>query len=203
MNLELTSAMKNLSRQKGFSLPELLIVLLVGAILLTLAIPQIVSSRRLFKFSSMQSEISASLRNARQEAMGQRKPITFRYQNNRRETIIYGGKFGSYGSAGNIVVKLAGSGVESNDIRYGRPSGVSGAALGDGTSQTALTGGAVEITFQSDGSVINASNNPTNNALYFYHNKHAKDTAFAISVLGAGGRVKVWRYNKSLNQYVE
>jgi prepilin-type N-terminal cleavage/methylation domain-containing protein len=36
-------------RQKGFSLPELVIVLLVLAILVTLALPQIISSRRLFR----------------------------------------------------------------------------------------------------------------------------------------------------------
>jgi hypothetical protein len=88
-------------------------------------------------------------------------------------------------------------------VIYGRPSGVSTAALGDGTNITNPTSNAVEITFQADGSVINASNTPQNYAMFFYHSKHAAETAFAVSVLGAGGRAKVWRYNKQTNSYVE
>ena len=79
-------------KQKGFSLPELVIVMLVLAILVTLALPQIISSRRLYRFSGMQRQITASLRDARQEAMGQRTPITFRYENNTKEIKFFGGK---------------------------------------------------------------------------------------------------------------
>lgn len=189
--------------QKGFSLPELVIVLLVAAIILVLALPQIISSRRLFRFSGMQRQVAASLRDARQEAMSQRKPITFRYQDNKKQIIIYGGSFGSYGDQKNIVHEMTNSGLEQTDVKYGRPSGVSAAALGDGTNLTALNSSRVEITFQPDGSVVDASNNPQNKALFFYHDKYRKETAFAISVLGAGGRVKLWRYSKGVNKYVE
>lgn len=192
-----------INRQKGFSLPELVIVLLVLAILVTLALPQVITSRRLFRFSAMQRQIAASLTDARQEAMGQRTPVTFRYDNNTKEIKIYGGKYGASGDSKNLVIQLAGSGLESNDVIYGRPPGVSTAALGDGTNQTNPTSNAIEITFQADGSVIDASNNPQNFTMFFYHTKHAKETAFAISVLGAGGRVKAWRYNKQLNKYIE
>lgn len=190
-------------KQMGFSLPELVIVLLILAILVTLALPQIISSRRLFRFSSMQRQIAASLRDARQEAMGQRTPITFRYDHNTKEIKFFGGKYGVSGDTKNLITPLAGSGLETGDVIYGRPSGVSTDALGDGTNLTGLTANAVEITFQADGSVIDASNNPQNFSLFFYHSKHAPETAFAVSVLGAGGRSKVWRYNKQLNEYVE
>lgn len=190
-------------RQKGFSLPELMIVLLVAAIILVLALPQIMSSRRLFRFSGLQRIVATSLREARQEAMSQRKPVTFRYDNAGKRLITYGGDFGAFGDMKNRSVELAGSGVEQNDIIYGRPSGVPTAALGDTTNQTNLSSNAVEITFQSDGSVLDASNNPQNSALFFYHDKYRLDTAFGVSVLGAGGRIKVWRYSKGVNQYVE
>lgn len=194
---------KYLTKNKGFSIPELLIVLLVGAIILVLALPQLISSRRLMKFSAMQKQVAASLVEARQEAMSQRRPIIYAYDDRNKQLIIYGGSFGSFGDPKNKVHDLAGFGVELNDIKYGRPGGVSASALNDTTNMTSLTRGMVEITFQPDGSVIDGSNNPQNNALFFYHNKYKKDAAFAVSILGAGGRIKIWRYSKGVNAYVE
>src|SRR5215203_4795094 len=192
-----------LKDQKGFSLPELIIVLLVVAIILVLALPQIISSRRLFRFSGFQRQVATSLREARQEAMSQRKPVTFRYDNTSKYIVTYGGDLGALGDAKNVVVSLTGSGVESGDVKYGRPTGVPTSALSDTTNQTSLSSNAVEITFQPDGSVIDASSNPQNQALFFYHDKYRLDTAFAVSIFGAGGRIKVWRYSRGVNSYVE
>lgn len=189
--------------QQGFSLPEVVVVLLVIAILVVLALPQIVSSRRMFRFSAMQRQVASSLVDARQEAMSQRTPITFRYNNRDKQVIYYGGSFGSLGASNNKIIELSGAGVATNDIVYGRPSGAPLSALSDSSNMSPLANNVAEITFQSDGSVIDAGNNPTNNALFFYNRKYAKESAFAISILGAGGRVKVWRYNKAIRQYVE
>jgi prepilin-type N-terminal cleavage/methylation domain-containing protein len=194
---------KNSSKNKGFSIPELLIVLLVAAIILVLALPQLISTRRLMKFSAMQRQVASSLVEARQEAMSQRKPITYCYDNRTKQLIIYGGSFGTFGDTKNKVVELSGSGVAAAEIKYGRPGGATSAALGDTTNMTALARNVVEVTFQPDGSVIDASNNPQNNALFFYHSIYKKDAAFAVSILGAGGRIKVWRYSKGVNAYVE
>lgn len=203
MKMLAVNKQKFLAKNKGFSLPELLIVLLVGAIILVLALPQLISSRRLMKFSAMQKQVSASLIEARQEAMSQRKAVTFCYDDRNKQLITYGGDFGAFGDAKNKVHNLTGFGVDSADIIYGRPSGAPSSALNDTTNMTSTTRSLVEITFQPDGSVIDASNNPQNNALFFYHNKYKKDAAFAVSILGAGGRIKVWRYSKGVNAYVE
>lgn len=192
-----------LRKQKGFSLPELLVVLLVAAIILVLALPQIISSRSLFRFSGFQRQVATLLREARQEAMSQRKPVTFRYDNGDKKVVTYGGDFGALGDVKNVVVSLSGSGVEFADVKYGRPTGIPTSALSDTTNLTNLSSNAVEITFQPDGSVIDPSNNPQNYALFFYHDKYRLDTAFAVSVLGAGGRIKVWRYSQGVNSYVE
>ena len=201
------SKMKTLSKirttQQGFSLPEIVVVLLVIAILIVLALPQIISSRRLLRFTGMQRQVASSLVDARQSAMSQRTTITFRYDNGAKRAIFYGGSFGAVGDAKNKVVELSGSGVDPSEIIYGRPSGVTTSALADTSNLTALASNVVDITFQSDGSVIDAGNNPTNNALFFYNNKYARDSAFAISILGAGGRVKVWHYNQAMDVYVE
>ncbi|HEY0427424.1 MAG TPA: GspH/FimT family pseudopilin [Pyrinomonadaceae bacterium] len=203
MKMLAVNRQKHLTKNRGFSIPELLIVLLVASIILVLALPQLISSRRLMKFSAMQRQVSASLIEARQEAMSQRRPITFCYDDRNKQLITYGGSFGAFGDAKNKVYNLSGFGVDSADIKYGRPGGVSAAALSDTTNMTSLARSIVEVTFQPDGSVIDASNNPQNSALFFYHNKYKKDAAFAVSILGAGGRIKVWRYSKGVNAYVE
>jgi len=194
---------KKTNGQKGFSLPELAIVLLILAILAVLALPQLISSRRAFRFSTMQRQVAASLNEARQEAMAQRKAITFRYDNGNKKIIIHGGKYSALGDAKNQSVELSGSGLESVNIIYGRPSGATTSPLADTSNLTPIVSGAATITFYPDGSVLDAANNPQNNALFFYNKAQERDMAFAISVLGAGGRVKIWRYNKAINSYVE
>ncbi len=189
--------------EKGFSLPELIIVLLILSILVVLALPQVISSRRLFRFTALQRQVASTLVDARQEAMTQRTPITFRYDNQNKNIIIYGGSFGAIGDSKNRKVELTDSGLEQNDVVYNRPGGAPTSALSDTSKMTSLSGGIVDITFQSDGSVIDAVNNPVNNALFFYHRKYSNDTAFAISILGAGGRVKTWRYSKGIKAYAD
>lgn len=195
--------LKKINEQKGFSLPEMMIVLLVISILIVLALPQIISSRRLFRFSGVQRIVAASLTEARQHAMSQRTPVTVRYDDTNKKIIIHGGDFGVLGDAKNRSVELTGSGLESNELVYGRPGGAPTSALADTANITALTSGEAVITFQADGSVIDAANNPQNNALFFYDANYPNEMAFAVSVLGAGGRVKIWRFNPNSNLYVE
>ncbi|MGI9036508.1 MAG: prepilin-type N-terminal cleavage/methylation domain-containing protein [Pyrinomonadaceae bacterium] len=189
--------------QKGFGLAELVVVLLILAIIIVLALPQLISSRRLFRFSGLQRQISATLRDTRQEAMSQRTAITLRYDDTNKTMIVYGGSFGALGDAKNPIMPMSGDGLTADEIVYGRPAGAPVAALGDGSNLTALSSNAVEIVYQPDGSVINSSNIPQNRALFFYDPKTPADTAFAVSVLGAGGRVKIWRYSSGVNAYVE
>lgn len=198
-----TKIKSKLGKNKGFSLPELLVVLLVAAIILVLALPQIISSRRLFRFSGLQRQVATTLQEARQEALSQRKPVTFRYDDVNKRIVLYGGDFGALGDSKNKIQLLSGSGIENPDIKYGRPTGVPVTALGDTTNLTNLSSNAVDVTFQLDGSVIDASNNPQNYALFFYHDKIQLETAFALSVLGAGGRIKIWRYSQGVSSYVE
>jgi prepilin-type N-terminal cleavage/methylation domain-containing protein len=189
--------------QKGFGLVEIIVVLLVLAILVVLALPQMIASRRAFRFSGIQRQIASTLSQARQEAMTQNLPISFHYDNAVKKIYIHGGKFGALGDPKNQSVELSGSGLESDDIVYGRPNGPVTTPLADSTNMTPLVANAAKLTFYSDGSVLDASKLPQNNALFFYNRKHPGDMAFAVSVLGAGGRVKIWRYNKNTNSYVE
>ncbi len=194
---------KKLSKARGFSVIELIIVLLIISILIVIALPQIITSRRLVRFSSLQRQVTTTLREARQEAVSQRLSITVRYDDTNKRMLVYGGRFGGIGTPQNLLVNFADEGLIIDEIMYGKPVGASGAALGDGSNIETLVGGKAEIVFQADGTVVDASNNPQNKALFFFDSKSPSGVAFAVSVLGAGGRVKIWRYSSGTNSYVE
>lgn len=117
------------------------------------------------------------------------------------------------------TVSLGQGGITASEMLYGIPSTLPTGALDDGISLTALYQNKFTVTFQADGSVINPSGIPTgptppagiavsqgipmDRAMFIYNNKASSSTAAAISVLGASGRIKVWRYNASANKYQE
>ena len=203
MKMKTLVANTKVKRQKGFSLPELIIVLLILAILCVLALPQVISARRAFRFSAIQRQVASSLKEARHEAMAQRTPVTFLYDDVNKRIVLHGGKFGTFGDAKNQSSELSGSGLDASSIIYGRPSGATTAPLADTATLTPIVSGTASITFEPDGSVPDSARNPQNNALFFYNSIYQDQMAFAVSVLGAGGRVKIWRYNAASNIYVE
>ncbi len=178
-------------------------MLIIAAIIAVFALPKIITSQRAISFSAMKHKVSTVIRETRQDAISQRKPISIRYDDATKQLIVTGGKYGILGAGTNKIIILSSGGMFDGDIIYGRPSGVAAAPLGDSTTETNLTAGVVDITFQGDGSVRDASDNPADNALYFYHNVLGKNSAFAVSILGSSGRVKIWTYSASSSQYVE
>lgn len=217
MNGNLVWRLKNSSR--GFSIVELLTVVAIMSIIAGISLPQIISARRILQFNGLSREISSQLRFARQQAMSQRQVFRFRYDDSSKKILIIdneeagtpadpiaGTPANPLGNNPNndVIVKttaLASTGVPASEIRYDRPAGAP-ATLPDGTTRTAPVANLVEIIFQPDGSVQDANGNPVNQALFFYDTQAPGDTAMAVSVLGAGGRVKVWKYNKNANSYI-
>ena len=205
--------------ERGFSVIELLIVVGVAVILGAIALPQMISARRMLRSSAMSRQVLTQLRLARQEAMSQRQAMTVQYDDTNKRLVVIdhnaSGRSlltatGYPNTAGSVQIRtinLAGEGLPASEIAYGIPSGAQTAALGDSTSMTTLptTTKKINITFQPDGSVIDGNGNAANFALYFYNTKASINTASAVSVLGAGGRVKIWRYDSSatVNKYVE
>ncbi len=121
------------------------------------------------------------------------------------------------------TVSLLQGGLSSSEIKYGVPGTADGlptghptipTSLADGISMTALTSNKINITFQADGSVISPAGVGTsgitlsagtrmNSAIFLFNTIAPGSTATAISVLGASGRVKVWRYTYNGNKFNE
>ena len=210
----------------GRSLVETLMVVTIAAVLGAVAVPQMISARRLMRSAALPREVVAQLRFAKQQAMSQRQAFTFQYDDSTKQIKIIdhnnnGNATPTCNVAGTAVladvlypntacsstvltVPLGGGPVPAADISVGVPSGLSGVStLDDTTTPTALTGSKLNITFQPDGSVIDAAGNPANRTLFLYNNRVPTETAVAISVLGLAGRVKIWRYSSSVNKYAE
>ena len=200
------------SAVSGFTLIELLVALAVVAIVGAIAVPQAISARRLIRFNGVTREITAQLRLTRQLAMSQRQVFRFRYDDATKQVqIIDNEEAGTLANplannpADDVVYKtfrLAGLGVTADEITYGTPSGAP-TSLPDGTAMTPLAVNGVEVIFQPDGSVVDANGMPVTRAMFFYDNQMPHDTAIAVTVMGAGGRVKNWRYSKDASQYVK
>jgi prepilin-type N-terminal cleavage/methylation domain-containing protein len=203
-------------KARGFSLLELLIAITIMAILLSIALPQLMAARRLQRLSALPRQVLSQLRLARQKAMSQRRAVTFQYDDQKKQTaMIEHSESGAAvladpnypntaGSTQLSPTPLTGEGIDVSEISYGIPQGLPTGALGDGTNLSPLSlTKQVNITFQPDGSVIGANGQPVDSALFFYNAQLPQETASAVSILGSAGRVKIWRYSGSANQYVE
>jgi Tfp pilus assembly protein FimT len=195
---------------------ETLIVMAMIGVLTALAVPQLISERRLTRSVGVTREILTQMRFARQLAMSQRQAFTLQYNNTTKQISIIdhnsnlgAGLFAdpaypnTAASATRSTTPLAAGGLDSSEITYGIPAGLPTVALGDGIPMTGLTNNQLNVTFQPDGSVIDAAGNPVGVAMFIYNNRAAQGTASAISVMGASGRIKIWRYDRSANLYTE
>lgn len=204
--------------QRGFTVTEMIVVVGVVAILSAIAIPQMVSQRRLMRTSGVMREIAAQMRYVRQQAMSQRQAFTFQYDDvNKQIVVIDHNMTGTAvladpnypNNTGSVVVRttpLTQGGLPSSEIACAIPSGLPTTAQGalpDGVSRTPLTSNVLNITFQPDGTVIDVNGNPVDKAIFIHNNRAANSTASAISILGAAGRVKIWRYTSNVNKFAE
>lgn len=199
------------NRSGGFSLAELVIALAVIGILAGISVPQVVTVKRVMRFKGVTREISSLIRFARQQAMSQRQVFRFRYDHITKQVVIIDNE--ELGTVANPLannpaddrivrtVSFAGPNSLDDEMVFGRPPGAP-ANLSDGSNASPLVNNQIEISFQPDGSVLDANGAPASRAIFFYHSKYPDETAMSISVIGAGGRVKLWRYNRNANLYI-
>ena len=215
----------------GFSLIELCVVACMATVLTAIAVPQIISQRRLIRSVAITRELLTQMRYARQLAMSQsgaspsgtlrRVAFTFQYDDTTKQVKVIGpipagtaaltdsNYPSNSGSSVYASMNLAQGGIATTHISTGIPSGLPGAPTTvDGLTGASLSGGKLNVTFQPDGSVIDTVGNPVDKALFIYNNQASQATASAITIRGTSGRVKIWRYtlnstNTNGSTYVE
>jgi type II secretory pathway pseudopilin PulG len=217
---------KRFRSESGRSIIETLIVVAISALLASVAVPQLLSARRLMRFNAMPRELASQLRFARQQAMSQRQAVTFQYDDSTKTVRIFDHNNTNNANTacnmtGRAVLSMSGfpntvctttsmtipiavgAGLPPSEVAYGIPSGVSGTTLDDGNTMTALSSSVINITFQSNGTVVDSSGTFLRPTLFFYNTQAPTTTATAISVLGAAGRIKIWRYSPSVSKFTE
>jgi prepilin-type N-terminal cleavage/methylation domain-containing protein len=209
---------------RGFSINELMITTAIIVILSAISLPQLVGSRRILRSASITHELISELRNARQLATSRRRAITFQYDDATKQVNIIDHGTDAQGigvsgkgvlsdpnypnTAGSSVVhtfSLTSSGIPAGEIAYGIPSGVAMNAnkLTDNTTVSALTNQKLNITFQPDETIISSAGVTCDFAFSIYNTAQPRETAVAVSILGATGRIKAWRYSSSADKFVE
>ncbi len=219
------------SEVAGFSIIELVTVVAIAAVLTAIAVPQLISQRRLTRSTAVTREIMTQMRYARQLALAQsgatpsgtlrRVAFTFQYDDATKQIKVIGpipagpaalsdsAYPSNVGSRVVAAVSLNQGGLAGSEMVTGIPSGLAGAPTSvDGVTGTSLSGGKLNITFQPEGQVVDTSNNPVDKGLFIYNNQASQGTASAITVRGASGRVKIWRYtanvaNANASGYIE
>lgn len=187
----------------GVTMPELVVALLVGAIIVVLALPHVFSIRELRAFSAFQQKVTVGVGEARAQALTQKKPITFRYDERSGRAFLFGGSFGSAGDARNRSIDLAVEDLSPADVRFGQPPGISVDRLADTSRPARSVEGRTDLTFQPDGTMVDQDKFPDSRAIFFYHDKYRLNSAFAVTVLGGSGRVRSFKYRASANDYIE
>jgi Tfp pilus assembly protein FimT len=200
----------------GTSMVEVLAVVAIATILTAVALPQVISARRLIRSASLPREVASQMRYARQQAMSQRQAFTFQYDDSAKQITIIDHQATGYtllsasgypntaGSITALTIPLGvGGGLPASEISFGVPTGITVTSLDDTSTPTALVSNKITITFQPDGTVQDANGNYANRTLFFYNNQIPNQTACAISVLGSAGRIKIWRYTASASKYLE
>src|SRR5437016_14347048 len=72
----------------GRSIIETLIVVTIAAILTSVALPQMMSARRLIRSATLPREVASQLRSTKQQAMSPRQAFTFQYDTPTKKTTI-------------------------------------------------------------------------------------------------------------------
>lgn len=218
MNTQINS--KSRRKAAGFSIVELVVVAGIATILTAIAVPQMISQRRLTRSVAITRELLTQMRYARQLAMSQsgatptgtlrRVAFTFQFDDATKQMKVIGpipagaaalsdtNYPNNSGSSTVVSSNLSQGGIAASQISSGVPTGMpTFPTTVDGIAVSALGGGKLNITFQPDGSVIDTAGNPIDRALFIYNNYNStvsQATASAITVRGSSGRVKIWRY---------
>jgi len=185
-------------RNRGFTLIETLIVILMSMTLMAISIFQLQPAMRLFRSRAATDHVKSTLRQARELAISERRSVVIQFvANNTIQLFQVVEPANTIASTPFLTVPLESggqfltlSGETDTPDGFGIPS-TGGIEFG-GISGGPTTG----MQFQSDGTFTDGSGNPINGTV-FLGSPSDNSTAGAVTVLGNTGRVRRYYYSRS------
>ncbi|HMT09343.1 MAG TPA: type II secretion system protein [Pyrinomonadaceae bacterium] len=204
----------NLRKAVGFSLPELLAVLAILAIILTVSIPYLLSYRKLYRSDDQALKLMDMMQEASQYALTRRR--TFRFEidltDNEAKIIDEAGtnpdfviKSVPLDKVADVRVDIIPSGVTRPNPPNYNNAVFAADTLGHMDGSTSVTNHSVwAMRFQRDGSAVNAAGLPVSATLFIWPPASAGSSTprntreiRAITVFAPSSAVRFWKYNGS------
>jgi prepilin-type N-terminal cleavage/methylation domain-containing protein len=198
------AALRRRSTQAGFSLTEMMIVVVIGFVVATMAITQLQPALQDFQASAAEDTVKSTLRQAREYSISQRRTVAVTFAND------------AFGDA-EVVLTLytVVDGVQSlsttpfmtvpinRRVQFSRVGPLGDTPDSFGACAALCFNGAgyapgTIIEFQSDDTFTNGTGNPINGSI-FMGMAGMPATARAITILGSTGRIKSWTGTSGVN----
>ena len=182
----------DLRSEAGFNIIELAFTLAIICIVMVVVFEAYANAYPAFRASSSMQLLQTQLRQAREVAIDQRRSVQVTFQGTAELVAVVQGINGASNTTiydyflpeGLKYVLL--SGVPDTPDAYGNSYAVNYACPSHTLPCT--------ITFQSDGSVLDGSNGSTNGSIFIGITGQIQ-TARAVTILSATGRIHGWSYN--------
>jgi Tfp pilus assembly protein FimT len=174
-----------LNQQTGFSLVELCIMIALVLALSGFAVLNINAIMPGMRANEAMYQTVAQLRRGRELAIAQRRNVEVRFLGNNQIQLVRHDV-----PTGTTVLST----VElTNKSEFQLFGGVPDSPDSFGSDAAVDFGGSATLTFQTDGTLVDAQGNPLSGSVFLGQPGHP-ETARAVTILGATGRVRSYRW---------
>lgn len=206
------------SGKSGFSLIEVIIVLVIVSVLTAISVPYIINYKKLYKPEDQALKVMDLMREAGQMALTRRRTIRLEVDLTDNKVLLIDEDTRVVPAVHREIKAIPLESVA--DVRMDRkPTGISkpnppnyndvvaSSYITDTTGHvsggTTVTGHKVwALRFRSDGSVVNKTNSPISATLYFWTpltpgspDPKKKEEVRAVTIFGGSGAIRYWKHN--------
>ncbi len=188
--------MKVARRQAGFSLPEVLIVILIGLIITTIALPNMLTLVANTRLRSNISSLSGVFQNCRMMAVKNNRTMTTRFITTTSSTTNTGltAYVKSSTDTSDMVAADPQVRLEAPIVKYTTPTGTS-APTGVTSTTLGFTAQTGDTSFNSRGLPCTYSSGTCSNAGFIYYFKDTRrsgSSGWAAVSISPAGRIRKW-----------